>query len=276
MPDVPSKSPVRLDRAALERVLARAAELATSSGDTTDEFTEEQLIELGKEVGLSPQNLRQALAEERTRSVVAPEDTAGIATQLFGPARVVATRAVPGTPANVLAALDSWMQNDELLQVKRKFGERIVWEARRDVMIGLKRAFRSGGRDYALSRAHEVAVTVVPVSENRVHVSLDADLSTYRRSLGKGTAQSAAFGAALGIPLMFIPVFPVALIAAPFVGVTALAYYRNRAAGHAVVSRAQLALEQMLDRLERGESPRPPTLLDAISTVANALPRRPR
>jgi len=58
----------RLDRSSLERVLARAAELQSTSGDTVEEFTEEQLLELGREVGLSPQNLRQALAEERTRS----------------------------------------------------------------------------------------------------------------------------------------------------------------------------------------------------------------
>ena len=63
-----SKLPAtRLDRASLERVLARASELQAGSGETPDEFTEDQLIDLGKEVGLSPQHLRQALAEERTR-----------------------------------------------------------------------------------------------------------------------------------------------------------------------------------------------------------------
>jgi hypothetical protein len=64
------KPPVRpLDRSSLERVLARAAELQSGPSDTGEEFTEEQLLELGKEVGLSPQHLRQALAEERTRSI---------------------------------------------------------------------------------------------------------------------------------------------------------------------------------------------------------------
>jgi len=61
------KPPARaLDRSSLERVLARAAELQSTTGETGEEFTEEQLLELGREVGLSPQNLRQALAEERT------------------------------------------------------------------------------------------------------------------------------------------------------------------------------------------------------------------
>ncbi|HEX4681166.1 MAG TPA: hypothetical protein VH277_00585, partial [Gemmatimonadaceae bacterium] len=69
----------RLDRASLERVLARAAELQGASGDASEaeQFTEEQLIELGKEVGLSPQHLRQAMAEERTGSIARVEESRG-------------------------------------------------------------------------------------------------------------------------------------------------------------------------------------------------------
>ena len=67
-----SKSPVT--RGALERVLARAAELQSASGDApeSDAMTEAQLIELGKEVGLSPEHLRQALA------VLAPYELANV------------------------------------------------------------------------------------------------------------------------------------------------------------------------------------------------------
>src|ERR1041384_3953030 len=91
MPDSPNLSVPRLDRSALERVLARAAELqgTASDVDPSEQFTEDQLIELGKEVGLSPQNLRQALAEERTRSIV-PGDERRVAASVFGPSRVLA------------------------------------------------------------------------------------------------------------------------------------------------------------------------------------------
>jgi len=67
MPDnlpVPSARP--LDRAALERVLGRAAELQAGGADAPETLTEAQLLEIGREVGLSPEHLRQALAEERT------------------------------------------------------------------------------------------------------------------------------------------------------------------------------------------------------------------
>jgi len=125
-PKPPSRA---LDRSSLERVLARAAELQSGMGETGEEFTEEQLLELGREVGLSPQNLRQALAEERTRSVV-PDEERGFAASLFGPSRVRAARTVPGKASEVLGAVDAWMQWQELLIVKRHHADRIVWEPR--------------------------------------------------------------------------------------------------------------------------------------------------
>ena len=100
-----------------------------ATGETGEEFTEEQLLELGREVGLSPQNLRQALAEERTRSIV-PDEERGVAASLFGPSRVRAARTVPGKASEVLAAVDAWMQRQELLIVKRHHADRIVWEPR--------------------------------------------------------------------------------------------------------------------------------------------------
>src|SRR4051812_37631893 len=148
----------RLDRASLERVLARAAELQGTAADTesSEQFTEEQLIELGKEVGLSPQNLRQALAEERTRSA-APDDERGLAASMFGPGRITAARTVPGKASEVLEAIDIWMQRQETLIVKRHHPDRIVWEPSREFGVAIKRAFKPGGRDFALANAFEVA-----------------------------------------------------------------------------------------------------------------------
>jgi len=71
-----SNLPATIDRAAVERVVARALELqASPSGDMQDRLTESQLLELAKEVGLDPVHLRQALAEERKRERPAPVAT---------------------------------------------------------------------------------------------------------------------------------------------------------------------------------------------------------
>ena len=280
MPDSPVPRPLapRLDRAALERVLARAAELqgrSSDSGDQPEEFTEDQLIDLGKEVGLTPQVLRQALAEERTRSVL-PDDEHGLGAALFGPSRVAAVRTVNGRPTDVLAAIDAWMQRQELLIVKRHHAERIVWEPRRDFLVGLKRALRVGGRDYALSRAFEVAATTIAVDDARVHVALEADFRTHRRTAMSQTATGALVGAAATASLLVIGAMPLLAVVPVVVGPT-LGYTGARVVNGQIITRAQLALEQLLDRLERGEYGRrsgAEGLLGAIAAAAATIPPR--
>ena len=277
MPDVPAPRPSqRIDRAALDRVLARAAELQGKSadGDPDEEFTEEQLIELGKEVGLTAQSLRQALAEERTRSVL-PDEERGVLARVFGASHVSAARTVDGKPDDVLRAVDAWMRQQELLIVKRHHADRIVWEPRRDFFVGLKRALKAGGRDYALSRAFEVAATAIAVDDTRTHVALDADFRTQRTVAMSSIGASTVFGTAVTASLFVMHVFPpialIPLVAAPLVSVAGARSAHNR-----VLPRAQLALEQLLDRLERGDISRrgPDALLGAIVAAATAMPRR--
>jgi hypothetical protein len=277
MPDSNLPAPsARIDRASLERVLARAAELQASSGDggePLEEFSEEQLLELGREVGLSPQHLRQAMAEERTRSAL-PTDERGLAVTLFGPGHARATRTVNGSQRETLAIIDGWMQRQELLQVKRHFADRIVWEPRGDLVGNLKRMLNVGGRGYPLTRAREVAATVIPVDEKRVLVSLDADLSARRGRLAGELAGATVVGAgATGV--LVIMGIAAALAAAPAVIAPAAAYYGFRGMQTRLLTRAQLSLDQLLDRLERGEFGRAPSLLGAIAAAAALPPRRP-
>jgi hypothetical protein len=249
--------------------LARAVELQGETGEPAEALSEQQILELGTEVGLSPQHLRQALAEERTR-VGAPTRPSGVLGRIVGAAAVSSTRIVAGPPASTLAQLDEWMQREECLRVKRHFPDRIVWETRQGFFDTLRRGLNVGGRGYALSRAHEVSATIVPVDGERSLVRLDAELGTHRSAVaGQGAtlatlgALSSAAAVALGILL------PVAVVPAVAAGV--IGYYQARSRHAAMLTRAQLALEQVLDRLERGELPRP-SLLGAIAAVA-ALPR---
>src|SRR3954467_248723 len=153
MPD--SNLPAPIDRAAVDRILARALELqADVPTDPQGQLTDTQLLELEEEGGLDAVNLRQPLAEERTR-VAVPEER-GLLASLYGGSSASAQRTVRGTPAQGLAALDDWMQRQECLAVQRYFSsERIVWEARRD-MLGVVRRTVSG-RGYALARATDVS-----------------------------------------------------------------------------------------------------------------------
>jgi hypothetical protein len=264
-----NRTPAALDRAALERVLARAAELQAETGEPAEALSEQQILELGTEVGLSAQHLRQALAEERTR-VGAPAPASGFLNRALGPAVVSSTRTVRGTAAAALEQLDQWMQREECLGVKRHFPDRIVWEARRGFFDALRRGLNVGGRDYVLSRAHDVSATAVPVDAERALVRLDADFSSHRSAVAGQGATLAGLGAlSAGAAVLLGILVPVAIV--PAVAGSAVGYFQARSRHARTIARAQLALEQVLDRLERGELPRP-TLLGALAAAA-ALPR---
>ena len=268
--DVPARPPTRLDRAALERVLARAAELQAESGEPAEALSEQQILELGTEVGLSPQHLRQALAEERTR-VGQPGSGSGVLGRVVGPATVSSTRTVRGSVAATLAQLDDWMQREECMRVKRHFPDRIIWEARQGLFDTVRRSLNVGGRAYVLARAHEVSATVVPVDGERALVRLDADLGTHRSSVaGQGATLIGLGAASSGVAAVLGVLVPVAVV--PAIAAAGIAYYQARARHARALARTQLALEQVLDRLERGELPRP-SLLGAIAAAATTLPR---
>jgi hypothetical protein len=275
LPDKPTTPTGRsLDRAALERVLARASELQAGMGDATESMTESQLVELGKEVGLSPEHVRQAIAEEQTR--VAVQEPEGRSSGVFGPTTAWAQRVVTGNPADVLARIDRYMQSDESLRVRRRFTDRITWEASRDIVGSIKRGFGVGGRSYALARADEVGATVVPVDASRVMVRLDASFGGSRQRSVVGGGALAGAGVVGGGGLVTVAAMlpgssmPIALIiggvwaALGGVGFASVAKsYRSS------INRAQLALEQALDRLEHGEPPRNKTLFDVLTSAIN-------
>ena len=242
-----------LDRSAVERVLARAAELQqqTLSGDEPAEaLSEEQLVELGREVGLSAEHMRQALAEERTRVAVPPES--GVASAVVGPAAAAASRTVRGNVPTVLAALDAWMVREECLRVKRRFPDRIVWEAGGGIMRDIGRWLNLGGRGYHLRRAVEVSATVVAVDAQRVLVRLDADLRGARSESVGNSVISLTAGTAIGVTAAVMGVLvPVAVL--PAVAIGAGGTWAARHSYRRALSLAQLSLEQILDRLEHGE-----------------------
>ena len=269
MADTP-QVPARIDRAAVDRILARALELqADVPTDPQGQLTEAQLLELAKEVGLDPVNLRQALAEERTR-VAVPEEH-GLLASLYGGSFASAQRTVRGTPSQVLKALDDWMQRQECLVVQRYFStERIVWEARRDVLGMVRRTV--SGRGFALARATDVSATVIAVDESRVLVRLEARLGGYRSLMAQQNVAITGAGVVVGGVLAVLGVTLLAA-AAPVAVFAPAAFAAGRASHQRTVTRAQLALEQVLDRLERGDAGRPPTLLSMLAAAVSGQRR---
>ena len=249
-------TPQKIDRAALERIIQRAAELQAGEMDAGDGLSEQDLLKLGADVGIPGRFLRQAMYEETSRG--GAESARGTWARWTGPKMVQAARVVPGVKHAVEQAIEVWMTDSEALAVKRRLPDRTLWEAQKGFFAQMKRGLGVGGKSYHLARALEISVSVTTLEEGYCHVALSADVSATQHAALSGATAVAATGVLVSTALLtLVPVaMPVFLLIPGAIGVGIGAgipkVHRRQAA------RVQLALEQVLDGLERGEiRPRP-------------------
>jgi hypothetical protein len=250
--------PAAIDRAALERIIQRAAELQTAEREIGDTLTSDELLALGREVGIPVRYLQQALLEERTR--VGPIVPAGLLERVAGPGQVTAQRVVPAEAELVERQLIRWMETNELLCVQRAQPGRITWEPVGGFQAAFRRstaAFSAGARSFMLSRASTVSAAILPLESGYSHITLAADARGVRSGYVGGSAALVTSGAAgTAIMVALGAVLPLALLPLPVA--LGLGYSVVRRYGPAV-ERLQLGLERALDFLEQnaGKSQRP-------------------
>jgi hypothetical protein len=263
-------TPARIDRAALERIIQRAAELQTSQRELGESLTPDEVLALGKEVGIPSRYLQQALLEERTR--LAGVSPTGLLERAVGPATIAAQRVVRGAPEAVEQALVRWMEDRELLCVQRQQPGRITWEP----IAGFHAAFRrttgafSGRRGpIMLAKAETVSATVLALEDGYTHVALAAEARKVRTGSVVGGAALVGGGVLTSGLLLVMGAFALpALIPVP-VGL-GLGYATLKRYGP-VATRIQLGLERALDHLEQGPGgrgrlpPQAPGLLDLLA-----------
>jgi hypothetical protein len=243
--------PARIDRAALERIIQRAAELQTAEREMGDSLTSDELMALGREVGIPGQYLQQALLEERTR--LGKVGAAGLFERVTGPGQISAQRVVHGDPDDVEEALLRWIEQNELLCVQRQQTGRITWEPIGGIQAAFRRstaAFGSGKRPFMLSRAATVSATVVPLEPGYTHVALSADTRKIRSEyLGAGAALAGVGVAGTAALVALGALLPLALLPLP----VALGFgYGVLRRFVPAIARIQLGLERALDFLEQG------------------------
>jgi hypothetical protein len=233
-------------------------------------MSEKELVDLGREVGISEEHVRRALAEERTRVDLPAES--GTIDSWFGPSQVGAARVVRGSPAKLLAALDEWMQKQESMMSRRRMSDRLTWEPRRDFLGNLQRGFNFRGRTYDLVSASEISATVAPVDNERTLVRLIADLAGSRRRSKVGSGVVAGGGVASGGGIVALAtLFPEGslliggLVGSVWAGLGMAIAASVARSQRRNTSRVHGALEQILDRLERDEiQASSPSLFDLI------------
>lgn len=252
--------PAQIDRAALERIIRRAAELQTAEREVGETLSSDELISLGREVGIPVRYLQQALLEERSPlgAPVAP----GIMDRVAGPGQATAQRVIPIDADHAEQSLLRWMERNELFCVQRQQRGRITWEPVSGFQAAIRRstaALGAGKHPFMLSRAATVSATILPLESGYTHVSLMADARKVRNEyVASSTALAGAGAASTAVMVALGALLPVALLPLPLafgVGYTVFRRYRP------AVSRMQLGLERALDALESGADktlPRPP------------------
>jgi hypothetical protein len=247
----------KLTRAQLELVLRRAAELEQNRGSESAELiSPSELEKIAAEAGLSQDSLSRALAEVRSGALqpIAPVAPPGVLDRAIGPERLVVERVVRGPVEDVKRRLERFLK-DQLLQVKRNFGDRVVWERADGFWPGMMRAFDWTHR-YVLGQGVELETTAVALApdEAQVRLRLVVEVGGVRRrhlgrAIGGGVAGAAlAVGWVMLLPAGHIPVELLGVAAGGGVSVASVA--GSRRAYRRDLERVQSVLERFLDALE--------------------------
>jgi hypothetical protein len=269
-------TPAPINRAALERIIQRAAELQTADREIGEGLTADQVMELGREVGIPGRYLQQALLEERTRIVQAGPE--GVLARTIGPATITAQRVVQGEREAIESALVDWMEKQELFSVQRHQPGRFTWEPTGGLQAAYRRALGAAGgskRPIMLAKADTVSCTVVALEPGYCNVALIATARKRRtESVVGGAALASAGAVGTGVLAAVGAILPIVLVPLPLslgLGYLVLREYRP------VAARIQLGLERVLDQLEHGRRaerslPPPPRLIDLLANeVRKAL-----
>jgi hypothetical protein len=264
--------PRKITREQLERIIQRAAELQAGEMDTGEEMTEQELLKLGSEVGIPGRYLRQALYEEASGGAALER---GLLNRWVGPKIVIARRVVPGNRAALEQAISQFMTDQEAMTPKRRLPDRTVWERQKGLFAEMRRGLSLEGRAYHLARAADVSVQLTSLEDGYCHAEMAADTSNLRGSALAGAGTVVSAGVLAAAALVVIPgLAPLAVL--PFlagIGIAVLVARKN----FARTTRMQIALEQVLDGLERGEiRPRPrlgPPRASSFMRIAGEIKR---
>jgi hypothetical protein len=267
-------APRRITREQLERIIKRAAELQAGEMDTGEGMTEQELIKLGSDVGIPGRYLRQALYEEAAGGAALEH---GPLQRWVGPRVVLARRVVPGERGALEQAIGQFMTDEEAMTPKRRLPDRTVWERQKGLLAEMKRGLSLEGRAYHLSRAVDVTVQLTALEDGYCHAEMAADIGNHRGSAVVGATTLTALGVFGTLAVALVPGLQL-LAVVPLLSGLGLASlvvrdYRRRTA------RMQIALEQVLDGLERGEirpkqriaPPRPSSFMRIASEIKRSV-----
>jgi hypothetical protein len=255
-----------LDRDAAERVLRRAVELDDLPGAVAGDrdISHRALIEAAEELGIDPDDVRRAIAEEQL-GLLADRHRPGDV--VLGPDRFVAARLVDGRPDQVLEQVDAWMRKGRSLRRTRRNDGWAEYARRTDPVGATQRALRTVQGTERLQRVRRLRVVVADAGADRSLVGLVVDVSRSRTAAAAGGVTVAATGV-LTAATTAVSVLPWAWLGVP---VAAAGGVGVMAARKGYVSDVDAELESVLDAIASGSSPG-----SVLDDVAARLRRSPR
>jgi hypothetical protein len=222
-------------------VIGRAAELERAGSTVRTGLDEQAVVDIGREVGLTPTAVREALSEYHAGLLGADERERQT---VVGPHTLVIERMVPGSIAQVDAQVSAVLER-RLFDCCRRTGNRTVWRPRAGLIASLQRAGKRLGRDRPLDDVTEITVVLVelPATYGRppsVRVRLEVECRSLRQGLvaatvggilasGAGVLAVGGTALAIGDPLPLLGVPPLGALAVGSYVVPRGAYRRKLA-----------------------------------------------
>ncbi len=243
----------------LERVVRRAATLQRVQGEQeSGGLSEDEVIRIGAEVGLSAEYMRRALAEERADSLApAPPNESRFLAALGGPAWTQVRRVINGAQPSVQRRIEAQFSEREKLKPIRQRQGVSLWEPSTAFLDKLAQDFDFSGNGYHLTKSRTLELRVSEMDAGWSMVSVNADLSKERNNqLMYWGVPGVVLGAALG-NWIFVDLQLPALASVPLVVLGAVAVLTAAALGAREMMRrtretVALRLEGLLDRVDPG------------------------
>jgi hypothetical protein len=255
-------------RESLELVIRRAIDLSVKEKDAQDAVSEDELVKIGEELGLSPRHVRQALYE-RSRD---DQPESGFLDRNFGPTSVVVARAVPCDVPLAHRRLEDHLVTREYLQIRRRQGPNALFEPADDAFSSLARVFSRPSSRFSLARVQRAYLTVRPLESGWCHVRMEMTYPERRSShvigatvggtlVGLAIGAGAAGGIAIAMGGLNDPGTALtALVGGAIAGGGSFAgmWSLVRASYRKWIARTKDEADAILDRLELGDDLRPP------------------
>lgn len=245
----------RFDKAQTERIIARAVE---QQSERSDSFSVEDVVRIAGELGISPEEVRRAMAEEISTSRASSKGG------VF-PSEISATRLVEGTPDEVARKVMAWLQRNELMRVRRREGPVQVWEKDPRPLANIRAGLglTAGGKDLRGTGPIEVVQEPVP---GGVAVSLRANGTYQRAGAGAafggitvgGLAGTISLWLLVGQPWAWVYFFLPMLVLATVVAVVTARTWTGKVEG---------AMERALDGIAEGVPRREDSVTDVIQDL---------